>query len=571
MTAPWHELAAAHRENQRECINTDWLLSPELLAQIAGIGQSDEGRLIARRAVDKSKLLTDQELEITESYSVRGLLEGIATGRMSAWEVTQAFCKRAALAQQLTSCLTEIFFDTGLQRARELDAYFSKNKKTMGPLHGLPISLKESFQVEGQFSTLGFVKSIETGPASSNSDVVRLLLDAGAVLYCKTNIPQTMMTADSENNIFGRTLNPHKTSLTAGGSSGGEGALVAFRGSPLGIGTDIAGSIRIPSLCCGVYGFKPSTNRVPYGGQAPFPYPMLRVPGGITPAAGPLAHSVEDLEVFMRTIIGTKTSNAWCYDPQSLPLVWRNLKTTEENKQLNIGLLAEDPEYPLQPPVRRALQEAAARLTRAGHRLVVLPHNATSSGAGLGGRLSFQYYAILSPPSNAKPLDHILGEPLVASVAKGVHPFSSGFPVSPALDLPQRIHELTEARDAYAAAWHGLWQENTLDVVLAPGAATTAVPHDSYGVPVYTCMWNLIDYPAGMIPFSKASRDLDPQSQKAVGPFEPDYDPDSCDGAPCAVQVVAPRLRDEECLRAMRIIDKVLNNPPSSNHPVLPQ
>ncbi|KAK7182854.1 hypothetical protein DPSP01_011982 [Paraphaeosphaeria sporulosa] len=571
MTAPWNELATAHRANQRACINKDWLLSPELLAQIAGTGQSDEGDLIARRAVDKSGLLTDKEIEITERYSVRGLLEEMATGMMSAFEVTQAFCKRAALAQQLTSCLTEIFFDTGLQRAKELDAYFSKHKKTKGPLHGLPISLKESFQVEGQFGTLGFVKGIAAGPASSNSDVVRLLLDAGAVLYCKTNIPQTMMTADSENNIFGRTLNPHKTTLTAGGSSGGEGALVAFRGSILGVGTDIAGSIRIPSLCCGIYGFKPSINRIPYGGQAPFPYPMLRVPGGIAPAAGPLAHSVEDLELFMRTVIGTENLNASRYDPQSLPLVWRDLETVGEKKQLTIGLLAEDPEYPLQPPVRRAFQEAALRLTHAGHRLVVLPHNATSSGAGLGGRLSFQYYAILPPGPDVKPLDEILGEPLVASVAKGVHPFTGGFPVNPALDLPQRLHELTEARDAYTAAWHGIWQAHALDVVLAPGAATTAVPHDSYGVPVYTCMWNLIDYPAGIIPFGKSSRELDPQPQKAVGPFEPHYDPDACEGAPCAVQVVAPRLQDEECLRAMRIIDKVLNDPSSFTPPIPPQ
>jgi amidase len=159
----------------------------------------------------------------------------------------------------------------------------------------------------------------------------------------------------------------------------------------------------------------------------------------------------------------------------------------DAEKHLTIGLLAEDPGYPLQPPVRRTFQEAAARLTRSGHRLVVLPHNATTSGAGLGSRLSFQYYGILPPAADVKPLDQILGEPLVASLAKGVHP------VDPTLDLPQRLHELTEARDSYASAWHRLWHAHALDVILAPGAATTAVPHDSYGVLVYTCMWNLID------------------------------------------------------------------------------
>lgn len=103
--------------------------------------------------------------------------------------------------------------------------------------------------------------------ADFNSPLVDILLDNGAVLYVKTNIPQTLMTADSENNVFGRVLNPNKLTLTAGGSSGGEGALVGMRGSILGVGTDIGGSIRIPAFCCGTYGFKPSTDRVPFGGQ----------------------------------------------------------------------------------------------------------------------------------------------------------------------------------------------------------------------------------------------------------------------------------------------------------------
>lgn len=85
-----------------------------------------------------------------------------------------------------------------------------------------------------------------------------MLLDLGAVLYCKTNLPQTIMTGDSDNNVFGRTLNPRNTALTAGGSTGGEGALLALRGSILGVGTDVGGSIRVPSVCNGIYGLRPS-------------------------------------------------------------------------------------------------------------------------------------------------------------------------------------------------------------------------------------------------------------------------------------------------------------------------
>ena len=197
--------------------------------------------------------------------------------------------------------------------------------------------------------------------------------------------------------------------------------------------------------------------------------------------------------IFMDAVVGSDELNAWRYDPDVLPLAWKQNKTTE-NKQLVIGVLPEDPEYPLLPPVRRTLDEAADRLNAAGHRVIKLPYDVTSS-AGLGGRLSHEYYAIFPPPPDAEPLDQFLGEPLVPSLAQlqKSNPFTHGHPVDPDLPLPLRIDALTTARETYGAAWHGIWQAHGLDVVLAPGAAHTAVPYDTYGMPVYTCMWNLID------------------------------------------------------------------------------
>ncbi|KAJ5681850.1 uncharacterized protein N7477_001790 [Penicillium maclennaniae] len=217
-----------------------------------------------------------------------------------------------------------------------------------------------------------------------------MLLELGAVLYVKTNIPQTMMTADSENIIYGRTLNPHNTTLTAGGSSGGEGALVAFRGSILGVGTDIAGSIRIPSLCCGVHGFKPTADRVPFGGQVSGA--MEGLPG-LKPAAGPLAHSVADLQLFMKTVIGE--GEAWQYDQTALAVPWHSNPRAikERNGSLTIGVLAEDKRFPLHPPVRRALDRAVELLTRAGHRIVKLDNQSREgTSVAFASRLSFEYF-----------------------------------------------------------------------------------------------------------------------------------------------------------------------------------
>lgn len=137
-----------------------------------------------------------------------------------------------------TNCLSEIFFDRAIAQAQELDLYLKETGKTKGPLHGLPISIKDNFNLVGYDSTVGFT-SLVNDPATYNSTLVDLLLGAGAVLYCKTNVPTAMMIAESVNNVFGRTVNPRNRKLTSGGSSGGESALIAFGGSRIGVGTDI--------------------------------------------------------------------------------------------------------------------------------------------------------------------------------------------------------------------------------------------------------------------------------------------------------------------------------------------
>ncbi|OLN87605.1 Acetamidase 4 [Colletotrichum chlorophyti] len=545
----WEDLASRHRAKQQQAIPREWLLPDNRLLELRGTGTSQEGRLIALDAARKSSLFTQKELEITENHTARSLLGEIHSGNLTAEEVTIAFCKRAALAQQLASCLTEIFFDEGIKRSRQLDEHFKRTGTPVGPLHGLPISLKDSFVISGHYATVGYVEFLRRPPPTSNSAMVDLLLDAGAVLFCKTNVPQTMMTADSENNIFGRTLNPHNTALTAGGSTGGEGSLVAFRGSILGVGTDIAGSVRIPSLCCGIYGFKPTADRTPFGGQAYYPFPKLRLPG-ITPVAGPMANSVEDLSLFMETALGQRP---WKYDATAVDMPWRK-PAYDRKKSLTVGILPEDDEYRLHPPVRRALENAASALEAAGHKVIRLPSD-PARAAGQGARLAFVYFGMGSAGLDA--LSTEIGEPLVKSVKRGVHPFTKTKPpVSPELDVANQLSEFLAHRNSYADTWRRTWKEYDLDIVLAPGAISTAVPHDTYGVPAYTLMWNVLDYPAGILPFGFASKDKDPNFEKATTEFDADYDPEASDGMPCAIQLVAPRFQDEECLEAMAIVDR---------------
>lgn len=205
-------------------------------------------------------LLTAKEIEITENHDAFGLAEAIAAKKLTAVEVARAFSKRAIIAHQLTCCLTQWFMDDAIKQAQALDNILEQTGRTVGPLHGVPISIKEHMPIAGTYSSQGCFSS--TVLDKKDSQMVEMLRHMGAVFYCKTNQPQAIMHLESTSH-YGRTLNPFNVNLSAGGSSGGEGALVALKGSVLGVGTDIGGSIRCPSAFCGIYGFKPTTCILP--------------------------------------------------------------------------------------------------------------------------------------------------------------------------------------------------------------------------------------------------------------------------------------------------------------------
>lgn len=261
--------------------------------------------------------------------------------------------------------MSEIFFEEAIQRARALDEERKADPgKALGPLYGLPVSLKDTYHVPGVDATIGLA-CFAFRPSTEYSPLVELLVSMGAVLYCKTTVPQTLMTADTESNLFGRTINPHNRTLTAGGSTGGEGPLIALGGSVLGFGTDIAGSLRIPALCNGVYGFRPSTGIMPVSGQQ-----LGFMPGwegiGIVAAAGPMASSVRGCSFAVENILKAVPSNV---DPGCLRIPWSEggeLKRLEDPKKLRIGVVHDDGLFTPTPPVRRAMLEAEEKLRGAG-------------------------------------------------------------------------------------------------------------------------------------------------------------------------------------------------------------
>ncbi|PGH16206.1 hypothetical protein AJ79_01974 [Helicocarpus griseus UAMH5409] len=503
--------------------------------------------LIELDIIRRCGVLSERELEMTEKYNVATLLDQLARGQLTAVEVTGAFSKRAAVAGQLTNCLTETLFDEAHKRARELDV-LRKKGQLAGPLQGLPVSIKDCFQIVGSQATLGLTEYIGL-TATENSSLVDMLLKLGAVLYVKTNVPQVLMSADSENVIFGRTLNPWNTAITAGGSSGGEGTLIALHGSPLGVGTDIGGSIRIPSLCCGLYGFKPTTNRIPYSKQQS----CHKLLGSILPSAGPLANDLESLRIFCKSIIDAHPAN---YDSMALDVPWRDSVAAPLKPKLRFGLLPEDPMSPLHPPVKATLAEATRLLRAQGHEVV--PLSAEECQIAQAHEVLWR---TLGLDNTANEIVARGGEPIINSrvvVQKNVEEIPAGFVKGFDALLPfEKLYTMRVRREEVMEAWREIWTGHGLDAVIAPGAQSTAVKHDTYGgfVP-YTGLLNLLDYPACMIPFGRAA--LFPPFEKREGQWMTRYDPELVEGAPCSIQVFTSRMRDEECLAIAKTVDECL-------------
>ncbi|KAH9208401.1 amidase [Leptodontidium sp. 2 PMI_412] len=533
----WQEICSAKREKRDKAIPSAW--------KIPNVETPTAKTKSLLKISSSCGILTEIEIRITTEYDAVGIVEAIRQRVFTAEAVTTAFCKRAAIAQQLTNCLTEIFFEEAIENAKALDSTRLEHPdRPLGPFFGLPISLKDSFMLEGKDSTIGMTYFVDK-PATRNSPLVTILKSLGAVLYCKTNVPQTMMTADSDNNVFGRTLNPNNTHLTAGGSTGGEGALIALRGSILGVGTDIAGSIRIPSSANGIYGFKPSSQIIPYAGQQ-----SPAAPGtvGITASAGPMATSIRSCQYFIKAVMEADPST---FDSSVLRIPWLE-NTLQRSRPLRIGLIADDSLHTPTPPMRRALQEAVEKLTAANQTIVPLNLPTVSENM----ELILSLFS-LDGSKFTKNLVENTGESFVPSV------LNQGLVNAPAKSL-EAFFRLNHQRNIAISDFHKLWLANDLDVILTLPASHTAVPFDQWDVVTYTALWNLYDCPACVIPVGKvSSQDVKDElfrygeeDQRTYGLYT---GPEDYAGAPTSIQLVGRKQRDEELSNIAVFVDGILN------------
>lgn len=244
--------------------------------------------------------------------------------------------------------------DAARARADEID-----RSPGDGALEGLPLTIKDCIVVGGLPATAG-VEALRDNVPDADGPVAARVLGAGAVLMGKTNVPPMASDWQSDNPVFGRTVNPWDTSRTPGGSTGGGAAAVAVGMSPLELGSDIGGSIRVPAAFCGLYGHRPSDSAVPRSGHVPGP--PVPMPGAVMGVQGPLARSAADLELALDVIAGPEPGeDAW-----RLELPAARASTLAD---LRVAVLPTLEMMPLDDSVGAALDEVAGEIGRSGGRV----------------------------------------------------------------------------------------------------------------------------------------------------------------------------------------------------------
>ncbi|MET0967615.1 MAG: amidase [Tardiphaga sp.] len=274
---------------------TDPIARRTFLGAMAVAGAAAAAGQVAQ--VSPAHAATDAGIDLI-SASATDLAAAIKAKKVSSKEVVQAYLDRIAVVNPKLNAVVQLTADAAHREAEEADAALARGE-SKGPLHGVPMTIKDTLETKGVITTGGTKGRAAYVPGADATAVARLRA-AGGIMLGKTNVPELAGAIESDNLVYGRTNNPYDLSRTPGGSSGGEAAIISSGGSPFGLGTDAGGSIRIPAHFCGLAAIKPTSGRVPRTGQFPMPLgarnPVFHV--------SLIARRVEDLGLALPIIAG---------------------------------------------------------------------------------------------------------------------------------------------------------------------------------------------------------------------------------------------------------------------------
>ncbi|KAL5005500.1 hypothetical protein ScPMuIL_018956 [Solemya velum] len=449
-----------------------------------------------------------QEVKQILQLNLMELREKLQRGELRAIDVLHAYQVKALEVNRELNCVTE-----PIPEAEEIAVALDNKKDKTGQLHGIPISVKENIELKGYQCTAGL--SCRLGVVSEDdSSLIQVLKAEGAVPFMRTNIPQTMLTIQCSNPIFGETSNPYDISRTPGGSSGGEGALIGAGGSLLGIGNDIGGSLRIPAAFCGIYSLKPTSGRITLHGT----WGPLAGQNSVIVTNGPMANDVDSLVVLLKVLFAEK---AFLKDYYLPPIPFRN-EIYGDRKPLVIGYSYNDGFKAIEEACVRAVSVTKDVLDTAGHKLVPffppkVGHAISLACDSYFGDGCSSVMSVL----DGDTVDQVMQKPYEfmkkyavdreSSMAEMGYKYEEGVRYCSQTSSVRDWWDLVVKVMQYRAEFLHAWKEANIDVLIYPSYACTAfrkgMSDDAIDGLSYTALWNLLNYPVGVVPVTKVTAD----------------------------------------------------------------
>ncbi|XP_067423892.1 vitamin D3 hydroxylase-associated protein-like [Emydura macquarii macquarii] len=488
---------------------------------------------------------------------------------LSPESVLYTYMDKALEVNRDVNCVTD-FIQECVHRLQEV-----REQKEKGLLYGVPVSIKDPIGYEGHVSTCGLGQHLGY-PEQEDSILVKVLKKQGAIPFVKTNISQCLINYDCSNLIFGQTVNPLNHKKSPGGSSGGEGALIAGGGSILGFGTDIGGSIRLPSSFCGLCGFKPTGYRL----SGPVNYVQT-----VTGMVGPMARDVDSLALCMKALL---CDDMFRLDPTVPPMPF-NEEVYSSCKPLRIGYYDTDGYFLLPPCMRRAVHETRMLLQEAGHTLVpfVPPRiNFVMNELFMKGLFADGGTALLKKfeldsvdPNSCSQINcyrlPFLLKKILAFLTKPLFPrFASYLNALCGVWSPKEFSELHAALMTYRWEFASRWRNLGLDVVLCPvlgPAFTVGYPGRLTAAVSSTMLYNVLNFPAGVVPVTTVTEADEEDLKHYTGHYGDPWDRrlrqavEGAVGLPVAVQCVALPWQEELCLRFMKEVERLAQREKKKN------
>ncbi len=497
------------------------------------------------------------------------LVADIRSGRVSALEAVEACIARIEAIDPRINAVPQRRFTSAREEARRADARRDAGEP-LGLLHGLPITIKDQFRVEGMPTTLG-VERRRAALEPSDGPLVRRLREAGAIVLGKGNVMQLLLGWECDNPVFGPTRNPWDVERTSGGSSGGDAAAVAYGGVPLALGGDFAGSLRVPAAFCGVCALKPTGGRLTNMDTPPEPYAPQEA---IIPQPGPIARKVADLVLAMDVLAAPGLS---LLDPAVPPVPW----LCPDAGPLRVGFSEDNGLFAPSPAVRRAVREASSALERTG--VTVTPVKGPDGEAILRSFLellgadrlrrsaAFMKGEKLSPPLRANLRLASMPSPVASLVAAGMA-LSGRARVArllrtPRLADPADYFEALGERAALRVAVLAEWERVGVDVMLCPVVGTPAFRHGAsehlMDAVSYAFAYNILGFPAGTVPVTTVRPDEESGRPVSSDPSDlaaAEGDRGSA-GLPVGVQIVGRPWEEHRVLAVMQALEAALGDP----------